>query len=359
MQPRLARSPIIRSMWRLGRLALLIVLLTWLAPPHQALAATFTVTKTADTNDGACNADCSLREAIVAANAAPGADVITLPAGVYTLSRSGVDNTAANGDLDVTDVLTINGAGQGSTIIEAGASSSTAIDRLFSFNPLGSAAGFAVALNNLTLRHGRNTNAFATQENDGGCFDFDGGTAGTGSLSLTNVTVSNCEAADGGGGGLVIFFPKGGAATLNNVTVQNNVATRPPASGGLGNGGGILVGGAGGPATLTINNSLIDNNRALKTTTTINSIGGGIAIGGRSNPAISTNYQIHGTRITNNQAAGDGGGIHSVSPLTIDNVGGPTVFSNNQAGNNGGGLWLRHPNQTTNITDRSTILDRT
>ncbi len=29
----------------------------------------FTVTKTADTNDGACNADCSLREAIVAANA--------------------------------------------------------------------------------------------------------------------------------------------------------------------------------------------------------------------------------------------------------------------------------------------------
>lgn len=30
----------------------------------------FTVTKTADTNDGACNADCSLREAILAANAA-------------------------------------------------------------------------------------------------------------------------------------------------------------------------------------------------------------------------------------------------------------------------------------------------
>ncbi|MEZ4734656.1 MAG: hypothetical protein R3E79_46790 [Caldilineaceae bacterium] len=42
-------------------------------------------------------------KAIIAANAAPGAaDVITLPAGTYTLSRTGVDNSAANGDLDVT-----------------------------------------------------------------------------------------------------------------------------------------------------------------------------------------------------------------------------------------------------------------
>ncbi len=36
----------------------------------------FVVTKTADTNDGLCNADCSLREAIVAANANPGVDTI-------------------------------------------------------------------------------------------------------------------------------------------------------------------------------------------------------------------------------------------------------------------------------------------
>ena len=37
--------------------------------PIQVQAATFTVTKTTDTNDGSCNADCSLREAIIAANA--------------------------------------------------------------------------------------------------------------------------------------------------------------------------------------------------------------------------------------------------------------------------------------------------
>ncbi len=37
---------------------------------------TFTVTKTADTNDGVCDADCSLREAITAANALAGTDTI-------------------------------------------------------------------------------------------------------------------------------------------------------------------------------------------------------------------------------------------------------------------------------------------
>jgi len=48
--------------------------------------AIFTVNKVADTNDGACSSDCSLREAIVAANLAPGADSITVPAGTYTLT---------------------------------------------------------------------------------------------------------------------------------------------------------------------------------------------------------------------------------------------------------------------------------
>ena len=54
--------------------------------PAPASAASFTVTKTADTNDGVCDADCSLREAISAANAAAGADTITVPAGTYQLT---------------------------------------------------------------------------------------------------------------------------------------------------------------------------------------------------------------------------------------------------------------------------------
>jgi len=49
-------------------------------------AATSAVAKTDDTADGACDADCSLREAVIAANAAPGADEIVVPAGVYDWS---------------------------------------------------------------------------------------------------------------------------------------------------------------------------------------------------------------------------------------------------------------------------------
>ncbi len=54
--------------------------------------------------------DCSLREAIQAANlntavdacaAGVGADTIVLAAGTYTISRSGIDDTNANGDFDI------------------------------------------------------------------------------------------------------------------------------------------------------------------------------------------------------------------------------------------------------------------
>src|SRR5688572_33190754 len=65
------------------------------------LAVPFTVTKIADTNDGVCDADCSLREAVAAANAASGDDsvvfdptvfgaaqTITLTAGSISITRS-------------------------------------------------------------------------------------------------------------------------------------------------------------------------------------------------------------------------------------------------------------------------------
>src|SRR6266542_4506671 len=75
-------------------------------------AATLHVTKTVDTADGACEADCSLREAIIAANAAGATSTIVLPAGTYILTIAGTgEDAAAKGDLDVTGTLTITGAG--------------------------------------------------------------------------------------------------------------------------------------------------------------------------------------------------------------------------------------------------------
>jgi CSLREA domain-containing protein len=51
------------------------------ARPALAIQTTLSVTKTADTNDGACSPDdCSLREAIIAANAMANA-AVDVPAG--------------------------------------------------------------------------------------------------------------------------------------------------------------------------------------------------------------------------------------------------------------------------------------
>jgi CSLREA domain-containing protein len=59
------------------------------AAPAHAPVASAVVTKTADTNDGTCDADCSLREAITAVNAAAGPAAISfnIPgAGVHTIT---------------------------------------------------------------------------------------------------------------------------------------------------------------------------------------------------------------------------------------------------------------------------------
>lgn len=74
-------------------------------------AATFTVTKTADTADSKCDQDCSLREAIIAANTLGGADQIILPEGTYkiTLIEGPDDDVGLKGDFDVKTDITITG----------------------------------------------------------------------------------------------------------------------------------------------------------------------------------------------------------------------------------------------------------
>jgi CSLREA domain-containing protein len=66
-------------------LAMFLILMAAIASSVQA--ATLTITKTADTNDGICNADCSLREAIAASNATASNDVIEFDATVFSVAR--------------------------------------------------------------------------------------------------------------------------------------------------------------------------------------------------------------------------------------------------------------------------------
>ena len=87
-----------------------------------AQARTFVVTRSNDpVPDGCRRNDCSLREAVIAANNRAGLDTIELAQGTYRLLRPGTDeDMSADGDLDVTDPLKILGAGPGKTRIDGG-----------------------------------------------------------------------------------------------------------------------------------------------------------------------------------------------------------------------------------------------
>ena len=99
---------------------LIITLLLVFAIPLHARATTIAVNTTSDVR--AEDGQCSLREAVIAANsdtasgstpgecpAGSGSDVITLGAQTYTLSIAGVgEDSGLTGDLDITNDLTIN-----------------------------------------------------------------------------------------------------------------------------------------------------------------------------------------------------------------------------------------------------------
>lgn len=126
-----------------------------------AHAATFSVNSTTDAvdaalGDGICAAATgarTLRAAVLETNALAGADTITLPAGVYILSLTGIDeDIAATGDLDINDDLTIAGDFAPPTIVDGNAT-----DRVFEIGP-----AVTVRLSNLTVQNGDGAAGFGT-----------------------------------------------------------------------------------------------------------------------------------------------------------------------------------------------------
>ncbi len=208
-------------------------------PASPARAATFTVTKTADTNDGVCDTDCSLREAIVAANASPGADTVVVPAGTYSLTLLGSgEDSAASGDLDILDDVAIQGAGALTTIVDAAPlAAGGAADRVFHI-PFSGHAG-AVSISGLTIQGGGGVNAGAGVDND---------SLHT-SLTITDCTIQkNSVALDGGG------ISTAGPLVVDRSTLTLNSA---------GTGGGALIAGAFFEETsATITNSTITANHS-------------------------------------------------------------------------------------------------
>jgi CSLREA domain-containing protein len=245
-----------------------------LVPAQPALAATITVTTTAD--EFGTGAGCGLREAIQAANtdaayggcsAGSGSDRIVLPAGTYTLTISGSEDANTSGDLDILADLEILGAGVATTIVDG-----NDIDRVFDVDPV--ETGVTVLMSDLTVRNGDapgtvcaggiwNHGALtliraAVIDNRGGCGagieNYDNTQpAPLQTLVLTDVLISGNQTdnpSNGVGGGLTNEVDR--TATLTNVTISNNTAEA--------DGGGLWHVGAAG--TTTLNNVTITGNTA-------------------------------------------------------------------------------------------------
>lgn len=230
-------------------------------------AATFTVTKTADTNDGVCNSDCSLREAVAAAASG---DTISFASLLFDTPQT----IQTNGQLTINKTLIINGRGSNLTTVQNVAPQS-ATSRVFFVDPTGN-----LTLSNLTVTGGnlpsgnfgggilnRNLltvigcqisgNFIAGVSNGGGITAGLPLSSDTPTTLISNSTISGNQSQIGGG-----IYTRAGNATVINSTVSGNQAT---------SGGGGFYHTIG---TLNIVNSTITANSTT--------VGGGISVDSNS-----------------------------------------------------------------------------
>ncbi len=224
--------------------ALVLMLICSLFAPT-GLAETIDVNSTddlpdANIGDGVCDADleteglqCTLRAAIMHANFTPGADEINLPAGLYRLKLKDLTgpvdggDPAATGDLDISDDVTITGAGADETIID-GKKAKTRIFDIFA----------PTTIESLQVRKG---NVKSETDGDGG-----GGIRANDDLTLSKVLVTKNRCLDDGGGLRV---------ESGTTTVQDSMFTKNRAKD---DGGGIDISGG----ELVMNNSTLSRNKA-------------------------------------------------------------------------------------------------
>ena len=213
-------------------LAALILLLAWWTAP--CAANDFYVTITADTNDGICPPpfQCSLRDAILTANARPGHDTIHVPPGTYGLTITGIgEDSAMTGDLDILDFVTILGSGAGVTIIDA-----LGNDRVFHISEW-----VWGQFTDLTIRGGNSSSSPVSQHGAG--ILNEGESAG-----LTRCVVENNVTTTGSGGGVANL--SGASMFILDSVIRGNQAT-------LGSGTSSAYG------TVIIDRSTITGNYAL------------------------------------------------------------------------------------------------
>ena len=300
--------------WHLLLIALLASAVL-LAHAPLARAATLIVTRPDDpAPDGCTPDDCSLREAIIAANAAAGADRVSLPAGTYLLAIAGTNEDAGStGDLDISDTLLLTGAGISQTTIDG-----QQLDRVLDLR------SGELTISGITIQHGQS----APPENGGGIRSA-GALTIFGSAVISNTAGQAFQGGDGGG-----------LYSTNQLSISASVIEHNTSGG---NGGGLSahssttladtrvshnygqasIGGIDNTGNLTITNGLVSENRS----------GEGSA-GGISNTG---HLRIRGSTITKNNASdGSGGGIFNSAPGVLELVDSQVTY-NQGSGNTWGG----------------------
>jgi CSLREA domain-containing protein len=217
----------------------------------------FVVNDASDTDDTACDAlpgDCTLREAITAANNQAGANTITFDIPDDAGALCSADNVCtitlgALGTLPaIDDEVTIDGAPNNGDITVSGDNAVT----VMTVNN-----GKTLSVNALTIVNGD------TIGNGGGIFN------GTGTLNVTNSTFSGNSAAFNGGA----ILNNGGTVNVTTSTFSDNSTT----TAGAGNGGAIY----NYSGTMNVMNSTFSGNSATNH-------GGGIYNEGTLNVTNST-----------------------------------------------------------------------
>ena len=235
--------------------------------------------------------NCSLREAIRAANldtavdacpAGSGADTIYLPGGVYTLSIAGAnENNGLTGDLDILSDLTITGAGEAATIVDGGG-----LDRVFHV-----VNDTQVRIANLTIRNGSVTSA--------GFYSGGGILNQAGNLIVERVVMQANHAENTGGG----IDNHGNLSVDRSTFIQNTAAV----------GGGLF-----NDAQLSVTNSTFIQNVADRT-------GGGLDNNNDGTTIVNSTFN-------GNTANQGGGGLFTDSQMDLLNltiIGNTTGLTNN------------------------------
>jgi CSLREA domain-containing protein len=254
--------------------------------PAVSAAKTYAPNKTADHVPNGCSRkDCTLREAVLAANHHTGKDKVVLRSKKpykLRIAPTGLDD-GTTGDLNVTDPVTIKHTGKGNATIDA-----NGLDRvLFADTPPSMTEEYS-KLKHITITGGNSPSSGGGLQLGQSMFGLD-----------HSKVVGNQAASDGGG-----IAATQGELTLTDSTVSGNQAGAE--------GGGVWS----GAKTLILGSTISGNH------ITGAGIGGGLLFQG-------THLTMTNDTVADNKGANAGGGIDSFGTSTLNDV---TITANDGEG---------------------------